>query len=194
MRKPKLKNDGSREFRPAWFTRLWIWAVVGVCLFLAVYIAYNDAATWYMLVFAVPLFGFASWFGFIQATQMTLTVRDDGLEYRFGSGVASTSWGNLIRFTRRDSGKVVTLGLDLRQKVRQEVRGGKLDRFFFGAGPVTFIPLSTIVPVPMVYDKHSKKRRVDTEKFAKTPFGQELLHYAPHLFEEGARQIKEITK
>jgi hypothetical protein len=182
MRKAKLKHDGSREFRPAWFTRLWIWAVAGFFLFLAVYIARNTAA-WYLLVCAMPLFGFVGWFAFIQATQMTLTVRDDSLEYRLGSGVASTSWDNLARFGRSNSLRVVTMGLVLRHKIQQQVRGGKLDRAFFGEEPVTFIPLSDIVSVPTIYDKQSKKRRVDTEKLAETPFGQELLHYAPHLFE-----------
>lgn len=193
MRKAKVKNDGSREFHPSWFTRLWTFAAAGFFLFVAFVVA-RDKANWYMLLCVVPLFGFMGWLAFIQATQMTLTVRDEGLEYRLGSGVVLTSWDNLVRFARRDSGRVATVGLLLRDKVKQEVHGGRLDKAFFGEEPVTYIPLSDIVPVPVIYDKETKQRHVDTGKFAKTPFGQELLHYAPHLFEDWASQIKNITK
>jgi hypothetical protein len=193
MRKVKVKNEGSREFHPSWLTRLWTLAAAGFFLFVAFVVA-RDKASWYMLLCVVPLFGFIGWFGFIQATQMTLTVRDEGLEYRLGSGVVLTSWDNLVRFARRDNGRVATVGLLLHNKVRQEVHGGRLDKAFFGEESVTYIPLSDIVPVPVIYNKETKQRHVDTGKFAKTPFGQELLHYAPHLFEEGTSKLQGISK
>jgi hypothetical protein len=171
MRKVKVKNDGSREFHPSWLTRLWTLAAAGFFLFVAFVVA-RDKASWYM----------------------TLTVRDEGLEYRLGSGVVLTSWDNLVRFARRDNGRVATVGLLLHNKVRQEVHGGRLDKAFFGEESVTYIPLSDIVPVPVIYNKETKQRHVDTGKFAKTPFGQELLHYAPHLFEEGTSKLQGISK
>jgi hypothetical protein len=189
MRKAKVKHDGSREFRPSWFTRLWTFAAAGFFLFVAFVVA-RDKAPWYAMLCVIPLFSFIGWFAFIQATQMTLTVRDEGLEYRFGSGTVTTPWANLRRFLYHSTGRTSTMGVELGSSVRQQVHGGKLDKAFFGEEPVHYIPLSDIVSVPTVYDKEKKQARVDLEKFAKTPFGQELLHHAPHLFEESAAILK----
>jgi hypothetical protein len=181
MRKAKVKNDGSCEFSRSWLYRLNSTIVVVFILCMALAIMYT--APWYTTLCFVPPFVYFGWLGLLESMQMTLIVREDGLEYRFGSGSVLTLWENLRCFAYRGNGRTITTGVELRSSVRQQVHGGKLGKMVFGEELVHYI-LSSLVPVPRIYDKEKKLVRVDTEKFAETPFGQKLLRYAPHLFEK----------
>jgi hypothetical protein len=182
MRKAKVKNDGSREFSRSWLYRFTSIIGVGVMLSFALGIMYT--APWYTTLCFVPPFVYFGWLGLLESIQMKLIVREDGLEYRFGSSSVLTLWENLRDFAYRANGRTLTTVIELRSSIRQQVQGSKLEKIFFGEELARYIPLSNIVPVPLMYDKEKKIVRVNTGKFAKTPFGQDLLHYAPHLFEK----------
>ena len=59
-----------------------------------------------------------------------------------------------------------------------------LDKHFF-APSGDYIRLTGIVTVPTNFEGLTKGSVIDIEEFAKTKLGQDLLHYAPHLFEKG---------
>lgn len=183
MRKAKAKNDGSREYRPSLTDQVGMWALAGF-FFLLIVLYVKIQNSWYGLACMIPLFGLFIWVNVIQATQMSLTLREDGLERHFGSSMIFSSWHNLSEFTIQSSGRNSITGISLKSLVKQEVSGGKVERKIFGTDLQNFIRLCDVVRVPVLYDKKAKKQRVDIEKFVLTPFGKDLMQYAPHLFEQ----------
>lgn len=125
----------------------------------------------YMLFFGVMAF---------QATQITITVYEKGLDWQRGSSHVFATWDNMATIGRKDEGDSTTFGIHLHQPVAPQ--GSRwLDRRLFSA-PVGYIRLIPTVKVPTTF-KGTEGNVIDRQAFAETDFGQDVLRHAPHLLE-----------
>lgn len=126
----------------------------------------------YMLFFGVMAF---------QATQMKITVYEKGIEWQRGGSHVFTTWDNIKSIGRKDEGDSATFGLYLQQPV-QPTASSWLDKRFFSAS-VDYIRLIPTIKVPTIF-KGLQGNVIDRQALAETDFGQDVLRYAPHLFEK----------
>ncbi len=125
----------------------------------------------YMLFFAVMAF---------QATQITITVYEKGIDWQRSHSHVFTTWDNIDMIGRRNEGDSTTYGVYLHKPVQPEVNSW-LDKRLFSA-PVDYISLIPTITVPTRF-KGIKGNVIDMPALAKTDFGQDVSRYAPHLLE-----------
>ena len=126
----------------------------------------------YTLLFGVMVF---------QATQITITIYENGIDWQRSSSHLFTTWDNIDRIGRNNEGDSTTYGLHLREQVQPEVNSW-LDRRLYAA-PVDYIRLTPTIIVPTTL-RGVKGNVIDMQAFAATPFGQNILRYTPHLLEK----------
>jgi hypothetical protein len=128
----------------------------------------------------VAIAGISLWWVGHMVFRDRLIVRDDGLEF-YASGVEGfTTWDNLSEFA------FVAIERNRENVIRYADRVTVTAHPFmkitgFSAVMENWLPLQYWALIPR---KSSVKLEMDVEKFKKTPLGKDLLHYAPHLFEE----------
>lgn len=127
----------------------------------------------YALIFSIMAF---------QATRITITIHEDGIDWQRGSSHLFTTWDNIDYIGSNDEGDSTTYGIFLHNEVQAEVHSW-LDKRFF-ATPTAYIRLIPTVKVPTKWEGVQQGSIIDMEAFAGTDFGQNILHYAPHLFEK----------
>jgi len=116
-----------------------------------------------------------------QATQITITVHENGIDWQRSSSHVFTTWDNINKIGRKDEGDSTTFGIYLHEPVQPEVHTW-MDRRFFSA-PVGYIRLIPTVKVPTTFNGLAGNV-IDMQAFAETDFGQDVLRYMPHLFDK----------
>lgn len=179
MNKGKGKNDGLKVYRPTGLNSLNpIPFVIGLTIFPSVFIWEYG---WLWICLLIPVATFVGWISFIQARRTCIVLSKDGIEYRFGQMRTFASWDNLSHFGVKHSGRGSSRkGFFLHESLRKHLLGVEYSQDFFD--------VSNVINVPTQWEGFIKGTVVDLEKFAKTEFGQDLLHYAPHLFEKEKAQ------
>jgi hypothetical protein len=184
----KLKNDEMpiKVYKPSGMRKfILVVAIIFIMIhFIIMFRAGSDLGGM-MLVF-IPFYALLLWILIIQSTQQYLAFYESGLEYRIGNNRIFSRWEDLRSLEIRGSGKSRTVGITTTAlEKRQE--GNGLERILVGYN-TDFIPLS-VLSVPTQRDGWTSLA-VDTESFAQTDFGRELLHYAPQLFEVAKEKAK----
>ncbi len=126
----------------------------------------------YMLFFCVMAF---------QATQITITVYENGIDWQRSTSHVFTTWENIDMIGRKDEGDSTTFGIYLHEPVQSEVTSW-LDKRFFSV-PVDYIRLTPTIRVPTTF-KGLGGNVINRQAFAETEFGRDVLRYAPLLLEK----------
>lgn len=125
----------------------------------------------YALLFGVMVF---------QATRITITVYENGIDWQRGGSHVFTTWDNMDTIERKNEGDSATFGIYLHEPVQPEAHNW-LDKRLFST-PVGYIRLIPTVTVPTTFNG-LQGNVIDRQAFAETDFGQDLLRYAPHLLD-----------
>jgi hypothetical protein len=191
MDKLKREDSSIKVYKPTGLMLFlyWFWGLPLVAIF--TFLEWGifdrnqfDRSSLGMLAVIFIMQAYLFWFLYTISFRTRLILYREGLELRQGSSHFFVEWGNLSHFGGKKNGKAFQLGIYLHKIVHPDVKG-ILDKFHFGQ-PNNFLPLTNIVLVPRLWLGIA----VDTEKLAKTEFGRDLLHYAPHLFEESKEKVK----
>lgn len=196
--KPKRKRGRRAVYRPPTFGRM---LIVGLPLFfflltvglyalgeywvgagnpraaeIALAIGYFPCLLFFIYLFA-PLY-VCRWWLFAR-----LIIAPEGIEYHVLEHCGFADWHNMANFGYRHTPEGPAWGIVLNRQVDAEPNQLPIFPRHYdpGAGCLnTFIPLSLIIlnNIP-----GTSFQMVDVEDFRLTPLGQDLLYYAPHLFE-----------
>jgi hypothetical protein len=180
----KEKRKG-KIYRPSFFLRFFALCIMIGAPLQALYLLSTDSFllknTIDSLVFGFFLFVLVSiicWQTYLYAFRTYLIVNDDGIGVE-GIYGTFTTWDNVEKFGWDGFLKNRRWGIKTIEAVNPTG---------FLAAPFrkNFIPLSRVVGQPSSkrYEMIVAGFGDDLDKFAQTPLGQDLLHYAPHLFEE----------
>jgi hypothetical protein len=122
----------------------------------------------------------------IDGTQQHLAIYSTGLEHRQGTLISFTTWENLSHFDNVKGFPCIVT----KAEIERSSKGQWLERFLIThvSGNLIRLPRECGIPVHFVEGKTGTQ--VDVEKLLKTNFGQDLLHYAPHLFETKKEKAK----
>ena len=186
MDKSKRKNTEGKVYKPQG-VRLWgsiiVMGIIAIQIVVMVFLFSGDDmpnnSVWF-INFAIAMLALALFILFIQVAESSLTVYEDGLEWQRGKSVLFSTWDNMRAIERKNEGDAATYGIQLHEKVEVEINGW-FDKFFYGSS-TDYIRLTGIVNVPMRF-AGLKGNVIKLDEFAETEFGQDLMHYAPHLFE-----------
>ena len=168
------------NIRPAIAVIIGILLIHGVVLM--IFWTEINAIFWIMNALALLAYALIFSVMYFQATQIAITVYEDGIDWQRGSSHVFTTWENINYIGRNDEGDSTTYGIFLHKEVQAEAHSW-IDKRFFSA-PVTYIRLIPTVKVPTKWDGLRQGSIIDMEAFAGTEFGQNLLQYAPHLLEQ----------
>ena len=188
MNKAKHKNDEAKVYKPEgmrfWGTLVLMGMsatqIVGM-IFLFRGLAMPEHIIW-LINITIAMLTLTVYFLFIQVAESSLVIYEDGLEWRRGKSYLFAEWKNMRAIVRKNEGDAATYGIQLIKSVDVEING-LLDRFFFGSS-TDYIRLTGLVTVPMRWEGFRKGNLIKLEEFAETEFGQDLMHYAPQLFED----------
>ena len=128
---------------------------------------------WFLTGILLPIYAFILFRTFIAATQTSIAIHEDGIEYHYGNSSAFSTWDNVKHINK--------LGIFLHQPIKPVVDGGFIDKLLLWRRTMTYIPFSDLVHVPRRWLNYKQGFVIDFEKFANTAFGRDLRHYAPHL-------------
>jgi hypothetical protein len=182
MAHPKLKG---KVYHPAVWKRL-----VAVLMFIIIpiqaaylwrdFLQLNESLKGIILtIILAALIGIACWYAFEYAFRTYIFVTDEGIGVN-GLHRGFITWDALEKFAWAGSLKNRIWGIRTIRSL--DYQSG----FWSGLLGGNFIPLSHVIgrPSPAKVEMLVMEIGVNLDKFAETPFGQDLLHYAPHLFEQ----------
>jgi hypothetical protein len=162
--------------------------LIAFYLILIPYFAGRDASFIVtILIITIFICPFVLWYtSWLNRHPAILRIYKDGIEYEHRSKILFSSWDNLNDFqierisTRRGDSLLPLLVLYREAEVISVATG--FDKSFIREHSDFFIPLYGTVEVPLRMKNGEKV--VNREALQETEFGQYLLKYAPHLFEE----------
>lgn len=178
--KPKRKHGEYRVYRLPLGMRLTLSAIVFLSLFLIVGLVQPISqipGTGNIIVLAVQVI--VVFFGLSWTWQAVfvdrLIVSNEGMEFHGMGIVGFTTWDNLSHFDWIGRGRTRYWGIRLHREIPLQMnwiaRLGGYRRYFSDFLPITH----------WTTQRWTLGRRV--ERFKQTPLGQDMLYYAPHLFE-----------
>ncbi|MEL6306680.1 MAG: hypothetical protein AAFR81_23225 [Chloroflexota bacterium] len=177
--KGAIVNTYTGDIRPA----VWVIGVIVVIHIIVVSLAgiEFDTAFWILNISLFLLYAFFFSIMAFQATRITITVYENGIDWRRNSSHAFTTWDNIAKIGRRNEGDATTYGIFLYQPIQPTVNSA-LDKRLFSA-PVTYISLTPTLRVPTTF-AGMDGNLINWDAFAKIDFGQDIVRYAPHLLEK----------
>lgn len=125
------------------------------------------------------LYSYIAWRFYFHAFVDKILVTSEGLAIE-GWHQAFAEWSILSHVDSQSDGRGAIWGIYLAKKLSNPKSRGWFGYDFAN----TFIPLTHIYRIPMRFRLIGFRREIDLDKFAQTPLGQDLLYYAPHLFDE----------
>jgi len=171
-------NTYTGDIRPA----VWVIGVIVAIHIIVVSLVANEfnTAFWVVNIFLFALYAFFFAIMVFQATRITVTVYENGIDWQRNSSHAFTTWDNIAKIGRQNEGDSTTYGIFLHQPIQPTVNS-TLDKRLFSA-PVTYISLIPTIRVPTTF-AGMDGNLINWDALAKTDFGQDVSRYAPHLLE-----------
>jgi hypothetical protein len=142
----------------------------------------DSMTTWIINGFVMLLYSSFFFTLFVLAGRTSLAIYEEGIEWRRGGSSMFATWDNLSHIGAKNEGDATTHGIFLHRQIESKVNSWVDKHFFALSGD--YIRLTGFVKVPINFKGLLKGSEIDFDEFAKTEFGQDLLHYAPHLFEK----------
>jgi len=171
----KSKRKTAKVYKPQ---GMQFWGLVVLIFVLGIHFTVTSLVFrnlfWVLNGIILPIYALLFFRFFIEATRTSITIYEDGIEYRYGSLYAFSTWDN-IKYINK-------LGIYFHQPVETVVHGGFFDRLLFRQKALAFIHIADIVHIPTYRDNFQQESVLDLKKFIETEFGSDLMHYAPHLF------------
>ena len=186
----KIKNTYPKVFRPSRIARIVSFITFG--MFIAVFVVYlrefliNAELNLFMNSLFNPVIGvlllylifYFMWYFAERTFHFAMVITRNGIWFH-GYGKRFYTWDSMILL-----GIVQSNSWGIKTENPQVVNRNKITKFFIRNWfPTNFIPIEAIVGLPY---KGMKIR--DTSKFLETELGQELYHFAPHLFDEVGKE------
>jgi hypothetical protein len=189
MQKQKNSSMPLQVYKPSgWMQFGLAVAIIFIVVHFSIMMRAGMEVGWFFLIL-IPIYGFILWILLISSTQQHLAIYENGLEYRMGGNRRFSRWEDMRHFEIRPQGKSSVIGI-YSSHIEKRHEGSFIERLL-SSSHNDLIPLS-VVHVPSRRINWWTRSIVDTEKFAETDFGRELLHYAPHLFEDGEEKAKNL--
>ena len=139
----------------------------------------------FFLLLIVCFDGFMLWYGIIFATQYRVFVSEEGIEMQRGASRIFTSWENISHIGIRAYGKNQQMGVYLYERAVPSTNG-LIEKLFWGRS-TDFISIGDVIRIPWKWGFPQTK--INHEKLAHTPFGRDVLRFAPHLIKVKARKV-----
>jgi hypothetical protein len=165
------------------------WLMIASVPFLMALVTLQSSHMLAAIVFFLVIsgMGFVVFYPFTNVMKEKISVYEDGLEYSSPEKTLFSRWDDLASF-----------GLEPPQYSRATIWGiyanaisKQKEGESFSVKGDFFFPLN-VLSVPTRWSGGYLRGSfvLDTESFARTDFGRELLHYAPHLFAEAKEKAK----
>ncbi|MEM6253590.1 MAG: hypothetical protein AAF821_11765 [Cyanobacteria bacterium P01_D01_bin.156] len=121
---------------------------------------------------------FLGWLYYFSLTSK-LRVYPEGFHWRQGRVHLRSSWSNVSHLGSMNDGYATTYGLSLKTPMPTKVYPkGFLPKWLIDPKTMNYVPLSGIVvPLP------TRGSTIDEHALRRTPFGQDLMRYAPQVFQ-----------
>lgn len=148
---------------------------------------WREEFMWAITFILLPLYGYGIWEMFIRATQTSITLYKDGIEWQRGGSRLFTTWDNVSHLGCHGKGESMSYGIFLHKKVKPEVNG-LIESLAYGRES-NYILLTGLLSIPTQWS-FRRDTTIDLDKLSQTDFGRTLMHYAPHLFEKGKGKPK----
>lgn len=186
----KRKNNYPKTFRPSLIARAVSFITLG--LFIVVFMVYlrefliNFEFNPFMNSLFNPVIGILLlylifcfiWYFAERTFHFAIEITRDGIWF-YGYGKRFYTWDSMILL-----GIVQSNSWGIKTENPQVATRNTITKFFIRNWfPNNFIPIEAVVGIPY---KWMKVR--DTSKFLETELGQELFHFAPHLFDEDSKE------
>jgi hypothetical protein len=144
-------------------------------------------AIFFVFGFGLLFFGFTA-FSFViwrKVHPASLNVYEDGLEYQIGESCIFSTWDNINAFELRqeevrNSDVLIPLPFLLLYREAETISTPSFwDKWTTRQHSKYHIPLYKVLRIPLI-----RSKEIDYKTLRTTEFGQTLLKYAPHVFEE----------
>ncbi|MGD1862608.1 MAG: hypothetical protein ACFB0E_21880 [Leptolyngbyaceae cyanobacterium] len=108
-----------------------------------------------------------------------LQVDAEGFEWQRGRAHLRSAWANVSHLGSRNEGDATTYGLYLKTPMPTQLDPkGLLPKFLIDPKIMDYVPLSGIVPLLI------RAAEIGERALRQTPFGQDLVRRAPHVFQD----------
>jgi hypothetical protein len=142
------------------------------------------------LIFVFASLSFVIWRGLHPAS---LSVYEDGIEYQIGESYIFSTWDNINAFELRQeevgsrgSSYFVPLPFLILFREAETISEPSFsDKWAFRRHSKYHIPLYQVLRIPLI-----RSKEIDYKSLRTTEFGQYLLEYAPHIFEEANHETQ----